>query len=176
MNKVAVITGLALAYFGANVNSLQAANITYNFQGAITSGSLTGTYSSSASFDDAGITGLGFESINLTEISFNLLANTFNLASADATPVANYFDGTFIGIDYSVTSTNAFFPIANFALTSGFFELSEAAFTYTPRLGTAGEGSLTFTEVPQDISIPEPSAIMGLITLGGIGLILRKRH
>lgn len=169
MNKVAVITGLALAYFGINVNSLQAANITYNFQGAITSGSLTGTYSGSASFDDAGITGIDFESIPLTEISFNLLSNTFNLASADATPMANYFDGTFIGIDYSVTSTNAFFPIANFALTSGFFELSEAAFTYTPRLGTAGEGSLIFSKVP------EPSAIIGLITLGGIGFILRKR-
>jgi hypothetical protein len=45
MNKVAVITGLALAYFAVNVNSLQAANITYNFQGVITSGSLNGTYS-----------------------------------------------------------------------------------------------------------------------------------
>jgi hypothetical protein len=168
MNKVAVITGLSLAYLGINANSLQAANITYNFQGAITSGSLTGSYSGSASFDDAGITGLGFESITLTEISFNILSNTFNLASADATPVANYFDGTFIGIDYSVTSTNAFFPIANFALTSG-FELSEAAFTYTPRLGIAGEGSLIFSKVP------EPSTVIGLITLGGIGLILRKR-
>ncbi|MFM7907171.1 MAG: PEP-CTERM sorting domain-containing protein, partial [Microcystis sp.] len=86
MNKVAVITGLALAYFGSNVNSLQAANITYNFQGAITSGSLNGTYSGSASFDDGTITGVDFESIPLTNISFNLLSNTFNLASADAPP------------------------------------------------------------------------------------------
>ena len=175
MNKVAVITGLALAYFGVNVNSLQAANITYNFQGAITSGSLTGTYSGWASFDDAWITGVDFESIPLTDISFNLLSNTFNLASADAPPLASYFDGVFLGIDYSVTSTNAFFPIANFALTSGFFDLSEAAFIYTPRLGIAGQGSLTFTEVPPDIQIPEPSTVIGLITLGGIGFILRKR-
>ncbi|MCA2554879.1 MAG: PEP-CTERM sorting domain-containing protein [Microcystis sp. M04BS1] len=167
MNKVAVITGLALTYFAVNVNSLQAANITYNFQGVITSGSLNGTYSGSASFDDAGITGIDFESTPLTNISFNLLDHSFNLASADAPPVANYFDGTFIGIDYSVTSTNAFFPIANFALTSG-FNLSEAAFTYTPRLGAGGQGSLTFSKVP------EPSIVIGLITLGGIGLVLRK--
>jgi len=82
--------------------------------------------------------------------------------------VVNYFDETFIGIDYSVTSTNAFFPIANFALTSGLFNLSEAAFTYTPRLGAGGQGSLTFSKVP------EPSMLIGLITLGGIGLVLRK--
>ncbi|AKV67534.1 MULTISPECIES: PEP-CTERM sorting domain-containing protein [Microcystis] len=169
MNKVAVITGLALAYFGVNVNSLQGANITYNFQGVITYGSLTGTYSSSASFDNAAITGVDFESIPLTNISFNLLSNTFNLASADAPPVVNYFDETFIGIDYSVTSTNAFFPIANFALTSGLFNLSEAAFAYTPRLGIAGQGSLTFSKVP------EPSIVIGLIILGGIGFVLRKR-
>ena len=169
MNKVAMITGLALAYFGVNVNSLQAANITYNFQGVITSGSLTGSYSGSASFDDGAITGVDFESTPLSNISFNLLGHSFNLASADAPPVANYFDGTFIGIDYSVTSTNAFFPIANFALTSGLFNLSEAAFTYTTRLGIAGQGSLTFSKVP------EPSMVIGLITLGGIGLVLRKR-
>jgi len=169
MNKVAMITGLALAYFGVNVNSLQAANITYNFQGVITSGSLTGTYSGSASFDDGAITGVDFESTPLSNISFNLLGHSFNLASADANPVANYFDGTFIGIDYSVTSTNAFFPIANFALTIGLFNLSEAAFTYNTRLGIAGQGSLTFSKVP------EPSMVIGLITLGGIGLVLRKR-
>ena len=83
--------------------------------------------------------------------------------------MVNYFDETFIGIDYSVTSTNAFFPIANFALTSGLFNLSEAAFVYTPRLGIAGQGSLTFSKVP------EPSIVIGLIILGGIGFVLRKR-
>ncbi|MFN7557632.1 PEP-CTERM sorting domain-containing protein, partial [Microcystis sp.] len=119
-------------------------------------------------FDDGAITGVDFESTPLSNISFNLLGHSFNLASADVPPVANYFDGTFLGIDYSVTSTNAFFPIANFALTSGLFNLSEAAFTYSPRLGIAGQGSLTFSKVP------EPSMVIGLITLGGIGLVFRK--
>ncbi|MFM8308925.1 MAG: PEP-CTERM sorting domain-containing protein [Microcystis aeruginosa] len=35
-------------------------------------------------------------------------------------------------------------------------------------MGIAGQGSLTFSKVP------EPSIVIGLITLGGIGLVFRK--
>lgn len=159
-----IIPGLVSSLFG-NLSIAQAAIISYDMQGQIATGepSLIGeNYSGSFTFDDV--------SGEVESIRFNLLGSTFTETDANVTPTVEFFDDDFLGLDYSVTVSNLDFPLASFALTSGFFTVEDALFDYTPRTGNAGIGSVIYSLSPM-ASIPEPSVTTSLFVLGFFGII-----
>ncbi|MDJ0661721.1 MAG: PEP-CTERM sorting domain-containing protein [Crocosphaera sp.] len=162
-----IIPSLVMGLF-ANLSTAQAAIISYDMQGQIATGepSLIGeSYSGSFSFDDV--------SGEVESITFNLLGSTFTEVDADIMPTVEFFDGDFLGLDYTVTVGDIDFPLASFALISGFFAVEDALFDYTPRTGNAGIGSITYSLSPV-ASIPEPSVTMSLFFLGLFGIITHK--
>jgi hypothetical protein len=144
ITPVAALLGCALL---CDANSTQASMVYYDFNGAIDYGSLVGeTYAGHFSFNDAGLAHTGFESVTLKSLSFNFLASNFGLANAAATATADFQDCTFLGVSYTVNTSNP-----TFSLYSGSLDTSDAGFAYTPSSGVAGYGSVTFTA-----TVPEP--------------------
>ena len=151
-------------------SSSEAALVNYNFNGIVDSGSLFESnynYNGSFNYDNATLTNTGAESIDLSSLSFNFLSNTFNLVSADSTSIADFLDGVFLGVSYSV---NSFDP--TFLLVSGSGN-AEAYFSYSPASGEAGFGSLTYTIS----SVPVPAAVWLFgSALAGFGAINRRKR
>ena len=151
-------------------SSSEAALVNYNFNGIVDSGSLFESnynYNGSFNYDNATLTNTGAESIDLSSLSFNFLSNTFNLASANSTSTADFLDGVFLGVSYSV---NSFDP--TFLLVSGSESTDTAYFSYSPASGEAGFGSLTYTT-----SVPVPAAVWLFgSALAGFGAINRRKR
>lgn len=159
-----IISSLLISLFG-HLATAQATIISYDLQGQIATGepSFIGeSYSGTFSFDDV--------SGDVESISFDLLGSTFTEADADFTPTVEFFDGEFLGLDYRVTVSDLNFPLASFALTSGFFSLEDALFNYNPRTGIDGIGGITYSLSPT-VSTPEPSVTMTLLLLGVSGIV-----
>ena len=134
----------------------QAAIQTWNFSGAIDSGSLLGeTYSGSFSFDDAALTGIDAEWLSVANLSmtFNGSAYTQADVAAGAAVEVGYQDGVFLGLAYSIDSA------ANpFTFVAGKYDTSDAFFAYGN-----GAGNVIYA------SVPEPKDWM--LLLAGIGLV-----
>ncbi|MDD2725475.1 MAG: hypothetical protein PHH59_15825 [Methylovulum sp.] len=148
----------------------QAANVNYTFNGTVDSGSLLSeTFSGSFSYDDLSLTNLGDESINLSTMSFNFLSNSFGLGNADVAATADFLNGVFLGVNFSVSS---FDPA--FALISGYGTgfLDDAAFAYDTQSGDAGYGSINFQQ-SNSVDAPAGIALFGL-GLAGIGMMRRR--
>jgi hypothetical protein len=121
----------------------QASTVDYVFNGTADSGSLIGeSYSGSFSFDDTGLLLTGSESAALQSLSLRFLATDFDLASS-ASATADFQDGVFLGLSYTV---DAFDP--SFSLVSGLADTADAYFAYTPAVGAAGFGSVSYSVVP----------------------------
>ncbi len=151
-------------------SAAEAGLVTYGFTGAVDSGALLGeTYSGQASFDDAGLTGSGSESLAVSTLTFSFLGNTFTEASGTGTPTADFLDGVFLGLSYEVT---AFDP--DFSLISGSSDTSDAYFAYTPVTVTdpAGFGSLAYAASTG--AAPEPATLA--LLMGGLALLGHRRR
>lgn len=168
MNAFARITLLA-ALLGAMAPA-QAAIQTWNFNGTLDSGVFNGeTFAGSLSFDDAGLSGIDEEWINLGSLSMTFLGQGYGLADAPvlAAPAAHFLNGAFLGASYVVEGSDP-----RFALIAGFSNIDEAYFAYDPSSGNAGAGSIAYTLAP----VPEPSG--GAMLLAGfalLGLMARRR-
>ncbi len=158
-----IIPTLVLSLLG-NLATAQAATISYDIQGQIETGEdafIGESYSGTFSFDDV--------SGEVESVTFNLLGATFTEADAEITPTVEFFDGDFLGLDYMVIVSDVDFPLASFALTSGFFSLEDALFNYVPRIGIDGIGSVTYSLSPT-ASTPEPSLSVALFFLAVSGI------
>ncbi|BCL34748.1 PEP-CTERM sorting domain-containing protein [Nostoc sp. MS1] len=170
MNKIQQLITVATASLSFNFatawfNSSQAATINYNFQVAIDSGSLSGNnYTGSFSYDDASLTGIGDEFIDVTNVAFNFQGSDYTVAN---NPQVAFSNGQFLGLSYS--------PEPFFSFIPGNFDLSEAYFSYSFGFLNSGFGDVTYTL--QNTSVPEPTTVIGLVALGACGVtsILKRK-
>lgn len=159
-------TALAALLLAA-LPAAQAATQNYIFSGTLDSGIFSGqSYSGNFSFDDAALTGLDAEWLSVGNLSFSFLGNTFTLSDAAAPAEVGYFNGTFLGLSYSVESSEP-----KFSFIAGYEDTSDAFLAYdTAVLGDSGAGSVIYAAVPE----PESYAML-LAGLGLMGVVARRR-
>lgn len=164
----ALITATTLALSTFSIQSAQAAIINYAFTVDIDSGVLNGqSYAGSFSYNDAGLTGIGNESVALSAINFNFLDVNYD-QNDGTTPDALFLDNDFLGLSWSEDQVQ-------FSFVPGFFDLDEAFFAYDIANGS-GAGDINFALQPEGDNIPESNSVIGLLLLGGLGTIsLMKR-
>ncbi len=154
-------SALALGCLGAQAT-------TVNFTGMTDSGPLSGS-AFSGSFTYAEPVS-GFDgAVDLDSFLLDFDGHTFTLADADLPALAWFAAGSFLGVDY--TDTDSFSTAVT--LVAGFFDLSEAFFSYQPVGADQGLGSITAftTQV-----VPEPGSIALLLAgLGAIGATRRRQ-
>ena len=153
LTQLTIGTAFLMAF---STPSAGAATITQNILVTITSGTLTGnTYTGSFSYDDSLLTPPPFTGdIPVSALSFTFEGTTYT--EADGAPEAVYFGGTFVGLAFAVANTPqpTFIPGINLVRDS----------TFSYDLGSSsGVGTVTYTEVT---GTPEPTAILGLLSLG----------
>lgn len=165
LNQSLALVTLSLGLIGQN--SVSAAIINSTFSGTADFGPLIGqSYSGSATFDNFSITGVGDETVPTSQFEVTFNGQTFNNGNAQAgnSAKAVFVDGVFAGIQY----VSQIVMNLSVALVAGFVDTSDASFTYNLS-GTDGSGPITYS-----VSTPEPSLILGLLAVGGIGM-LKKR-
>lgn len=167
----AVVTTAALS-FALVVNPAEAAS--FSFQVDVTTGPLTSeSYTGLFSVDDTALTGVGLETIELTDseaFQFDFAGQTYlataNLPNFPLFPIVQFLDGGLVGLNFSA---------ADFLSGDEFFigdELDQnqagSDFAYAAA-GGSGQGGVTYT------AIPEPGAAAGLGVVVSLGLFLKKR-
>lgn len=160
MKPIAILTSSVFALSLCSF-SLQAAVLSYQFDVSIDSGSLNGTvYSGDFVFDDLSLTGVGEEQVALNSFHFGFLGNSLTLAD-DTVASALFFNGALLGIGINVNR-----PEFSVSFVPGFFDLSEAYFSYDQN-NNSGFGSLTVSTVPVPAALP--LLLTGLSALGFLG-------
>ena len=146
---------------------VEAAMNTYTFSGTLDSGVFIGeTFLGQFNFNDAALTGLGTEYVNVDTLKLNFHGQTYTQVDAAAATEVTFQDGNFLGLGFTVLSSDP-----AFSFITGLTDVAEASFAYEPSVGTAGFGSVTYTLVP----VPEPETYaMFLAGLGLLGFIVRK--
>jgi hypothetical protein len=140
----------------------------YTFSGQIDDGPLIGqAFAGSFEFDASSVTPAFTGDLPLSAFAMALVGQSYTLASADAAPVAVYFEGSFLGLSY--VDADAGNPLLRpfVALVPGVVSLSDAYLAYDqssdPGAGLAGFGSFSVAVVP------EPAAV--LLMLAGLGVV-----
>jgi len=167
MQKLFRTTALAALLLAA-LPAAQAATQNYIFSGTLDSGIFSGqTFSGNFSFDDAALTGLDAEWLSVGNLSFSFLGHTFTLANAAAPAEVGYFNGNFLGLSYTVESSEP-----KVSLIAGNESTSDAFIAYdTSAIGGSGAGSVIYAAVPE----PESFAML-LAGLGLMGAVARRRR
>ncbi len=161
--RASAFTVAAAAALGGAAPVAHAGTVSYS--GSIDSGPLSGSvFGGALSFADpvAGFDG----SVLLSGLSLNFMGQGYSLADADAgtAPAAWFVGGRFVGVDFiDIDTASLARPGVQF--TAGFFDFSEALFSYDRGAGTAGFGS--YALLPSSVPEPSPWALL----LGGLGLL-----
>ncbi len=156
--------------------SSEAALVGYTFSGVTDSGSLLDTsYTGSFVYNDATLTNSGSELINLSSLSFNFLSSTaFTLANEDFTSTADFQNGVFLGVNYSVNNFEPKFSLGSGSATGS---LGDARFSYQSVDGDDGFGSLTYVADVAVSAVPVPAAVwLFTSVLAGFGAITRRKR
>ena len=138
-----------------------------NYTGLVDSGPLIGSsFSGSFAYADPAA---GFDGpVLLDGFVLDFEGLTYTLASADAAPLAWFAAGSFLGIDYMDLDSFSL----SVQMTAGFFDLSEALFSYdTGDTAGQGQGLGGFTSFS---TVPEPGTL-GLV-MAGLLFARRKRQ
>lgn len=159
---------IVAALFSA-VLPAQAAIQHYSFSGQVSSGFYAGeSFSGSFSFDDATLSSVGSEYINLSSLSMSFLGTTFTEASfLESLPDVAFDQGAFLGLAWSVNSIT---PEIGFSFINGYNNASEAYFSYDTSLGFSGEGSVVYAPVPE-----ADTYAMLIAGLGLVGFAARRK-
>lgn len=160
---------LIAAIFSA-VLPAQAAIQQYNFSGIMDSGYYNGeAFTGNFSFDDATLTSIGSEYIDLTTLSMSFLGTTFTEVDyLDVAPAVVFDGGLFLGLEWSVDSVT---PAVGFSFIPGFFDANEAFVAYDTSLGLSGAGNVVYAPVPE-----ADTYAMLLAGLGILGFVARRRE
>lgn len=148
--------------------TLPAAAAVFSFSGLTDSGPRPdGPFSGQFSFADPVA---GFEG-SVALDSFTLLAfgQTYELADADGPATAFFVGGVFTGVDFFDQDSVDLDMRPNVSLVAGFFDASEAFFSYEAADGQ-GFGSIDFEPAP----VPEPTTLAAV--LAGLALLGRSRR
>ena len=164
-SKPALLTaGLAIVMAAAAAPPSHAVDVDYAFDVTIDAGPLTpNQYSGTFSYNNS--------TKELTLFEFMFEGTTYT-ASDDPDAEAVFDGNTFLGIDYSSPP-----GLPSFSFTSGFFDVSDALFTYDLNPGTIGQGG-TGPIVYQRLttpSVPGPVPVLGAAAFFGYSRRLRKR-
>lgn len=159
-------TALAALLLAA-LPAAQAATQQYSFSGMLESGLHAGqSFSGNFSFDDAGLSNIDSEWLSVSALSLSFLNQTFTLAHAAAPVEVGYFNGAFVGLSYTVDSSEP-----KFSLIAGYDNVNQSFIAYDTALaGASGTGNVIYAAVPE----PESYALM-LAGLGLVGGIARRR-
>ncbi|NEQ47640.1 MAG: hypothetical protein F6K00_30495 [Leptolyngbya sp. SIOISBB] len=145
-----------------------AASVIYDFEVNNLDGSLAGeTFSGFFEFDDSGLLGSGNEFLAVSDLSFSFF-NGDIFTETDGTPEAAFLDGDFLGLSFSTD--------AEFSLIPGFFDLSEAFFSYDTPVEGVGTGDIVYTLRDPDVSVPEPVSALALLVVGALGASATLKH
>lgn len=137
-------------------STARASLVSYDFGGAIDFGTLAGqAYGGSLTYDAAVLSGVAAESLSLRSLNFRFLGQDLGPADGAADPTAEFQDGVFLGLSYTVAG---FDPA--FSFIAGSSDASDAYFAYTPSSGVAGFGSVTYTPT----AVPVPAAAWLLVS------------
>lgn len=147
-----------------------AATVTYNFNVTIdnsTTGDLLGnTYSGTTSYDDATLDNTIDQDIPLSSFLFSFEGTDYDL-TGDPNAVASFSQGQFLGVSYNTLGL-AFLP--------GFSSINDASFLFAdPNSTLQVTGPVDYSLVPNNLKIPEGSMVMGLLSLGLVGLGYKGR-
>ena len=173
--KFNVLSSLALAtaVFGVTAieaTSVSAATINYNFTVDVDGGSLAGqTFTGSFSFDDAGITGTGEETVDFTSFSFDFQGEEFDENDNIFGEGVVLIDGSFAAIGFDAGTEFNFVP-------NTFFDPVETTFGYDFGDGNPGFGDVTFTiddSEPEPNAVPEPATVIGLLATMAVATKIR---
>jgi hypothetical protein len=162
------------SFFGALMIVMppsEAAIINHDFNVTIDSGLLTGeVYNGSFAYDDATLTNLGLESIGLSSITFSFSSAYYDLSDAGFGATADFLDGLFLGINYSVNGSNA--PFFYFVPALGtFLPYDVPYFAYQTVPGGSGFGSFNLTSVP----LPGALWLFGSSMVGLLSVTRRRK-
>ena len=151
----------------------EASPVSYTFSGLTdVSSSIDAAYDGSFAYNDATLSKTGKESINLSSLSFNFLSTAFTLANQEFASTADFLDGVFLGLSYTVNSTE---PKFSFISASG--NGDTAYFSYAPTSGDSGFGSLTYVADVAVSAVPVPAAVwLFTSVLAGFGAITHRKR
>jgi hypothetical protein len=175
LSKLTQLTSVVLTVTVLNIQTLQAATVTYQFQGTTDPGSFpfpNESYSGLFSFYDSLLTGSFSGDLPISSLQFTFLSTNFTQNSALVPSVVSFNNGNFLGLNFSANT-----PDFSFSLIPGSVDTSDAFFSYENNSQQGGFGDVTYTFVSRvNTSIPEPSSVVGLLGLGilGIGLKLNS--
>lgn len=165
-----VLNSLVIAALIGAAVPAQAAIQEFDFSGAMDSGYYDGqSFAGNFSFDDAALTSIGEEYIDVSSLSFDFLSTVFSESDYvyDAPSVA-FYDGEFLGLSWDVDST---YPDVAFSFIPGFFDASDAYVAYDTGLGLSGAGDVIYAPVPE-----ADTYAMLLAGLGLLGFAARRRN
>jgi hypothetical protein len=164
-------TSLALGLLVSDFNPVRAAIITYDVNISPISGPLSGSpLSGFFSFNDSALTNAGNESLPVSGFSLTFEGTNYSQID-DPTASVDFFDGSFLGLNYAV-------DVPGFTFVSGSFtsSLQDAYFAYDlGPVGQNGEGDVDYSL--RIASVPEPktnAGVLALIALGTISVLKRK--
>ncbi|NJN74771.1 MAG: PEP-CTERM sorting domain-containing protein [Limnothrix sp. RL_2_0] len=152
------------------------AAVMYSFEVTPDFGPLLGdTYLGTLEYDDSGLTGIGEETVGLSDFDFSFLGSDF-MSADDPFAFVQLFDGVFLGVEYSAPEFQFLSGIDPF--DPSFSSIDNAFFAYDVSAG-AGFGNIKYTSIiappPPATSIPDPSTVLGLIGVGFIGIRMKRR-
>lgn len=167
-NKLAYTVGAAAVSLFAVAAPATAASVIYDIEVNLDSGFLSGeTFTGFFEFDDSGLTGSGEEYLAVSDLSFDFNGDDFT--EDDGNPEVLFFDGDFLGLEFSTDAAFSFVP--------GFFDLSEAEFFYDVPDQVAGAGDVVYTlRDDSGMSVPEPASALALLAVGALGASSTLRH
>lgn len=164
MQRTLPRAGLALAVLLGS-SAANAATLSFSLNGTLDSGVFNGqSFTGAFSVNDATLTGIGPEWLEVVSLSLDFLGNSYTLADATALSEASFLDGALLGLAYDVST-----PALMFTFVPGITDISEAFVAYDTTAGTSGFGSVSF------VPISEPGAValmligLGLAALGTFG-------
>lgn len=167
---------LAVSFSTVEVKPTQAAVINYNFTVNATSGANPGQYFGSFSYDDSNLTGVGEESLDvsngLLSIKFDYLGTQYTEVDdvdyqTGVAPVVSFKDGKLLGLSYLVE--DQFFiggDLDDPFVGGNIFYSVESADLFTANQ----VGTVTYS------TVPEPLAVVGTAIASVAGLWVSRRQ